>query len=41
MIPGSENFVSRPITPEELIRKLPSHLKVHTVTADEVAALDP
>ena len=41
MIPGSENFVSRPIAPEALMRRLPSHLRLHTVTGDEIAALDP
>jgi len=41
MIPGSENFVSRPIAPDELMRRLPSHLRLHTVTVDEIAALDP
>ncbi len=40
-IPGSEIFVSRPVDPETLMRSLPSHLRVHTVSAETVAALDP
>lgn len=40
-IPGSEIFVSRPVPPDELLRRLPTKLKVHTVSADAIAALDP
>jgi N-methylhydantoinase B len=40
-IPGSEAFVSRPIAPDEILRRLPSKLAVHTVSKDTLAALDP
>jgi len=40
-IPGSEIFSSRPINPEELQRSLPSKLVTHTVTAEQIDALDP
>lgn len=41
MIPGSEIFVSRPVDPEVLRRSLPSKLQVHSVTQEQVDALDP
>lgn len=41
MVPGSEIFASRPIDPAQLRRMLPSKLKVHTVTQDQIDALDP
>ncbi len=40
-IPGSEIFSSRPIDPDELQRSLPSKLVTHTVTAEQIDALDP
>jgi N-methylhydantoinase B len=40
-IPGSEVFSSRPVDPEELRRSLPSTLQTHTVTQEQVDALDP
>lgn len=40
-IPGSEIFNSRPVDPAALTRSLPSTLRVHTVTPEQVAALDP
>ncbi|MFF0147889.1 N-methylhydantoinase B [Amycolatopsis sulphurea] len=40
-IPGSEAFSSRPVDPAELARSLPASLPVHTVTDEQVAALDP
>jgi N-methylhydantoinase B len=40
MIPGSEVFVSRPIGHDELMRRLPSKLKVHKVPADLINRLD-
>jgi N-methylhydantoinase B len=41
MVPGSEKFVSRPIEPAELLARLPSRLKVHTVSQDVIDSLDP
>ncbi len=41
MIPGSEKYVSRPVDPEVLRRSLPSKLKVHTVSQEEIDNLDP
>lgn len=41
MIPGSEVFASRPADPAALLRSLPAKLKVHTVTDEQVDALDP
>jgi N-methylhydantoinase B len=40
-IPGSEIFVSRPVDPDVLARSLPSALRVHTVSREASAALDP
>lgn len=40
-IPGSEVFSSRPANPEELRRSLPSTLQTHTVTQEQIDALDP
>ena len=40
-IPGSEIFSSRPVDPDELQRSLPSKLVTHTVTAEQIDALDP
>lgn len=40
-IPGSEIFSSRPVDPDELARSLPSTLAVHTVSQEQVDALDP
>jgi N-methylhydantoinase B len=40
-IPGSEAFSSRPVDPDELARSLPSSLAVHTVTQEQIDALDP
>ncbi|BBG00953.1 MULTISPECIES: hydantoinase B/oxoprolinase family protein [Pseudonocardia] len=40
-VPGSEAFSSRPVDPEELARSLPSALPTHTVTDEQVEALDP
>lgn len=40
-IPGSEQFSSRPVDLGELQRSLPSSLDVHSVTQDQVDALDP
>lgn len=34
-------FSSRPTDPAELARSLPSALPTHTVTAEQVEALDP
>jgi N-methylhydantoinase B len=41
LLPGSENFNSRPITPEELMKRIPEKLKLHTVTQEMVDAVDP
>ncbi|GAA4539010.1 hydantoinase B/oxoprolinase family protein [Pseudonocardia xishanensis] len=40
-IPGSEAFSSRPVDPDELARSLPSSLPVHSVTQEQIDALDP
>lgn len=40
-IPGSEAFSSRPVDPAELARSLPPELKLHTVSDEQVAGLDP
>jgi N-methylhydantoinase B len=40
-IPGSEVFSSRPVDPDELQRSLPSTLATHTVTQEQIDALDP
>ncbi|MEA5362581.1 hydantoinase B/oxoprolinase family protein [Amycolatopsis sp., V23-08] len=40
-IPGSEQFSSRPVDVDELRRSLPSTLDVHSVTQDQIDALDP
>jgi len=40
MIPGSENFVSRR-SRRRIDAPASSHLRLHTVTVDEIAALDP
>ncbi|MBN9107292.1 MAG: hydantoinase B/oxoprolinase family protein [Pseudonocardia sp.] len=40
-IPGSEQFSSRAVDAGELARSLPSSLPVHTVTQEQIDALDP
>lgn len=40
-IPGSEVYSSRPADPEELRRSLPTSLPTHTVTQEQIDALDP
>ncbi|MBB4688747.1 hydantoinase B/oxoprolinase family protein [Amycolatopsis jiangsuensis] len=40
-IPGSEVFSSRPVDPAELARSLPASLPVHSVTDEQIDALDP
>ncbi|MCW0213072.1 MAG: hydantoinase B/oxoprolinase family protein [Pseudonocardia sp.] len=40
-IPGSEQFSSRPVDPDELARSLPSSLTVHTVDQEQIDSLDP
>ncbi|MBC3193353.1 hydantoinase B/oxoprolinase family protein [Pseudonocardia sp. C8] len=40
-IPGSELYSSRPVDPAELARSLPSSLPAHTVTQEQIDALDP
>ncbi|GAB90684.1 hydantoinase B/oxoprolinase family protein [Gordonia rhizosphera] len=40
-IPGSEGFSSRPIDPAVLHRSLPPTLPVHTVTQEQIDAVDP
>jgi N-methylhydantoinase B len=40
-IPGAEVFVSRPVPPDELLRRLPSKLVAHTVSKEIIDALDP
>jgi len=40
-IPGSEVFASRPVDPDELQRSLPATLPAHTVTQEQIDALDP
>ncbi len=41
MIPGSEQFATKAIAPEDLLRQLPSKLKVHTVSQEQIGGLDP
>ncbi|MFW6773623.1 hydantoinase B/oxoprolinase family protein [Nocardioides sp. CPCC 205120] len=40
-IPGSERFSSRPVDPQVVAAGLPADLPVHTVTQEQVDALDP
>ena len=40
-IPGSERFNSRPVHPDELAASVPASLPLHTVTQDQIDALDP
>lgn len=40
-IPGSERFASRPVDPEVVAAGLPASLEVHSVTQEQVDALDP
>jgi N-methylhydantoinase B len=40
-VPGSEVFSSRPVDPGELARSLPGALAVHTVSQEQIDALDP
>lgn len=40
LIPGSETFISRPLPPDELLRRLPSKLKVHTIDPALIDRLD-
>jgi N-methylhydantoinase B len=40
-VPGSERFSSRPIDPDTLATQLPASLPVHTVTQEQIDALDP
>lgn len=40
-VPGSEAFASRPVDPDELTASLPASLPVHSVTQDQIDALDP
>lgn len=40
-IPGSEFFESRPVDPDTLVSALPESLKVHSVTGEQIDALDP
>jgi N-methylhydantoinase B len=40
-VPGSERFSSRPIDPDTLAAELPASLPVHTVTQEQIDALDP
>lgn len=40
-VPGSEIFVSRPTSPETILRSLPPSLKVHTVSDEVVESLHP
>jgi N-methylhydantoinase B len=41
VIPGSEIFSSRPVSPEQIAASLPSTLKLHTVTQEQIDAVDP
>ena len=41
VIPGSERFASRPVDPAELAAGLPESLPVHSVSQEQVDALDP
>src|ERR1044072_2618748 len=40
-VPGSERFSSRPVDPATLAASLPGSLPVHSVTQEQVDALDP
>ncbi|MHC1559946.1 hydantoinase B/oxoprolinase family protein [Actinomycetospora sp. C-140] len=40
-VPGSERFSSRPIDPATLAAGLPASLPVHTVTQEQIDAVDP
>lgn len=40
-VPGSEYFSSRPVSPEQIYASLPQSLPVHTVTQEQIDALDP
>ena len=40
-VPGSEAFSSRPVNPQVLAASLPSSLPVHSVTQEQIDALDP
>ncbi len=40
-VAGSEAFSSRPVDPDELAASLPASLQIHTVTQDQIDALDP
>lgn len=40
-IPGSEVFSSRPVDPDELARSLPSSLPTHSVSQEQIDAIDP
>ena len=40
-VAGSEQFSSRPVDPETLAASLPASLPVHTVTQEQIDALDP
>jgi N-methylhydantoinase B len=40
-VPGSEAFSSRPISPDELVKRISPKLKLHTVSQAQVDALDP
>ncbi|AIO36613.1 hydantoinase B/oxoprolinase family protein [Burkholderia cenocepacia] len=41
MIPGSENFVGRPVDPETLLRTVAGKVPVHTVSQEVIDDLDP
>ncbi len=40
-VAGSEAFASRPVDPDELAASLPPSLQIHTVTQEQIDALDP
>lgn len=40
-VPGSERFSSHPVDPDELAASLPESLPVHSVTQEQIDALDP
>jgi N-methylhydantoinase B len=40
-VPGSEIFSSRPVNPEQLRAALPPGLRTHTVTQEQIDAVDP
>ncbi|GAA4735043.1 hydantoinase B/oxoprolinase family protein [Actinomycetospora chibensis] len=40
-VPGSDRFSSRPVDPATLAASLPGSLPVHTVTQEQIDALDP